>query len=263
MERGKSFVIDSRYAPYTQACYLTRGAWSRTWHSHAEFQLIFVTGGALTVECEGACWRMTPGWLHFLPPHTPHRLSSEGYEQLGVDVGMQDDAREIVPLLRDYITEPACVYCPELIDDVQELLMQNKLGNRLSQARFAATLDRFVLRGLEARSRANMERFDKELSRYLSEHLSEKLLLADVARHFHRSVPTLERMAQRHFGMGVMRLLHGCRLSAACSLLGSTDLGVAEIAERVGFSDPAHFSAFFRKNTGESPSGYRRRIGLS
>lgn len=263
MEQREQFITDGRCAPYAQACYLWRGAWSRTWHSHAEFQLIYVTEGTLLVECEANTWQMKRGWLHFLPPHTAHRLSTGGYEQLGIDIAMGDDTRDIVPLLRDYITEPAALRCPELLGDVRELLEQSKLGNRISQARFTAMLDRIVLKGLEARSRSNMERFDLELSKYLNEHMAEKLRLPELARHFHRSVPSLERMAQRHFGVGVIRLLQSYRLSAACTMLGTTDMRVSEIAERVGFGDPAHFSAFFRERMGESPSSYRRRSGLS
>ncbi|KMO40169.1 AraC family transcriptional regulator [Methylobacterium variabile] len=49
-------------------------------------------------------------------------------------------------------------------------------------------------------------------------------------------------------------------LEAKRSLLYS-DLGIAEIAYSLGFSDPAYFSRFFAKGTGECPRAFRDRRG--
>ena len=43
----------------------------------------------------------------------------------------------------------------------------------------------------------------------------------------------------------------------ACTLLKCTTLSIQEISEQLGFSDYHHFSGFFRKWYGVSPSGYR------
>jgi AraC family transcriptional regulator len=40
-------------------------------------------------------------------------------------------------------------------------------------------------------------------------------------------------------------------------LLSVTRLPVAEVANRVGFSNQSHFSAQFRRATGTTPKGYR------
>ncbi|MCL6580427.1 MAG: glutamate mutase L [Firmicutes bacterium] len=39
----------------------------------------------------------------------------------------------------------------------------------------------------------------------------------------------------------------------------STDLGVAGVAERAGFRDGSYFSRVFRRETGLTPSAYRRQ----
>jgi AraC-like DNA-binding protein len=41
-------------------------------------------------------------------------------------------------------------------------------------------------------------------------------------------------------------------------LLG-TDLSITEIADRLGFDDPAHIARYFRKATGTTPTAYRRK----
>jgi len=50
------------------------------------------------------------------------------------------------------------------------------------------------------------------------------------------------------------------RLEAARDLIGSSDLSIKEIAYRVGFNSPAHFTYMFRKRFGLPPRQYRQTI---
>ena len=45
----------------------------------------------------------------------------------------------------------------------------------------------------------------------------------------------------------------------AIRLLTSTDLSVEEISSRLGYENPSCFTAFFRKNTGLTPTQFRKR----
>jgi AraC family transcriptional regulator len=53
------------------------------------------------------------------------------------------------------------------------------------------------------------------------------------------------------------RYLTQRRMERAKILLSVTRLPVAEVANRVGFSNQSHFSAQFRRATGTTPKGYR------
>ncbi|MBP9545029.1 MAG: helix-turn-helix domain-containing protein, partial [Alistipes sp.] len=48
------------------------------------------------------------------------------------------------------------------------------------------------------------------------------------------------------------------RFLRAKELLDTTELTVAEIAYRLRFETPSHFSTFFRKREGVPPQQYRR-----
>jgi len=50
------------------------------------------------------------------------------------------------------------------------------------------------------------------------------------------------------------------RFGEAQSLLMNTELTIAEISDLLGFSNPAHFSAMFKKHVGLSPVQYKRSI---
>ncbi|ACL61825.1 helix-turn-helix domain-containing protein [Methylobacterium nodulans] len=57
------------------------------------------------------------------------------------------------------------------------------------------------------------------------------------------------------------RIIRDRRLLEAKRTLLYSDLGIAEVAYSLGFSDPAYFSRFFAKGTGEAPRAFRERRG--
>ncbi|MBE6018135.1 MAG: AraC family transcriptional regulator [Lachnospiraceae bacterium] len=50
------------------------------------------------------------------------------------------------------------------------------------------------------------------------------------------------------------------RLNEACHLFRETPLSVAEVAVRVGYQNPGHFSDAFRKKYHMLPGEYKKRI---
>ena len=52
--------------------------------------------------------------------------------------------------------------------------------------------------------------------------------------------------------------IHGRLALEARRLLVSSDLTVAQVADRLGFADPAYFARFFRRETGHPPAAFRR-----
>ena len=55
-----------------------------------------------------------------------------------------------------------------------------------------------------------------------------------------------------------LRYFHRLKTEHIKTLLADLDLQISEVAEASGFSDPNYFSRFFRKQTGISPSDYRK-----
>lgn len=66
-----------------------------------------------------------------------------------------------------------------------------------------------------------------------------------------------ERFTQA-LGLPPMEYLLAWRMAVAKDLLGRDDIGVAEVAERVGYSSASTFSTAFSRHVGQSPSRYAR-----
>ncbi|WP_030764968.1 AraC family transcriptional regulator [Streptomyces sp. NRRL F-2664] len=68
----------------------------------------------------------------------------------------------------------------------------------------------------------------------------------------------LTRTVRAATGRSPGRLLSEARVCQAQRLLAHTELPVRQVAARVGFSDPAYFCRFFRRETGTSPGEFRK-----
>lgn len=88
---------------------------------------------------------------------------------------------------------------------------------------------------------------------------SASLTVANLCRRLQISRSTLHRLFDGDGG--VQAYIRQTRLAAAMLALDdpANEERISAIAERLGFSDAAHFSRTFRERYGESPSDYRAR----
>lgn len=98
-----------------------------------------------------------------------------------------------------------------------------------------------------ARAKAALEtRFAEPLS------VESLAAIASVSPHH------LVRLFARHFKTTPARMLWKLRLERGIQMLADTGLTVAEIAYRVGFQNPFHFSRKVKQATGASPREWRK-----
>ena len=84
---------------------------------------------------------------------------------------------------------------------------------------------------------------------------------SEFAQQLNVHVNHLNRAIRETTGKTTSDLISERLLQEARILLRHSHWGIAEIAYALGFREPAHFSNFFKKNTGKSPSGFRRQDG--
>ena len=101
---------------------------------------------------------------------------------------------------------------------------------------------------------ARMEAFET-LAR---ETLASGWKVADYARALGCSATHLNRLTHAHAGQSPAAFLAGLRMQEARRLLAYTLMDVAEVGYRLGYEDPSYFSRAFRRETGLSPSAFRR-----
>lgn len=98
----------------------------------------------------------------------------------------------------------------------------------------------------------------REIKRYAKERLFENLTVDKLCRHVGFSRSYVGREFKKQTGETVLKYLNRLKTDAACSMLETRSYSVADVAERLGFCDANYFSAFFKKQTGISPSEFRQ-----
>lgn len=101
----------------------------------------------------------------------------------------------------------------------------------------------------------------EEIVRYVDNHYTEKILVADIAQHFHMDLNYLGRLFRKKTGKNLKDYLTQKRLERAKYLLDHTGLKIYEISEASGYPDYFYFTRVFRRITGLTPSQWREEKG--
>ena len=104
---------------------------------------------------------------------------------------------------------------------------------------------------------ARAHRLADEILDVIDRRFVERLSLADVAAELSRSPSSLARAARAVTGRSVVELITERRIREARRLLTDSDLAVAEVAARVGYSNVGHFHRAFRRSTSMTPRRWR------
>lgn len=84
--------------------------------------------------------------------------------------------------------------------------------------------------------------------------------LQSVADQFDMSLRTFNRRFKLATGSTPLEYLQQIRIGTAKDLLRESNLSVAEICYKVGFSDPGYFAALFKRHVSLSPREYRKLV---
>lgn len=104
---------------------------------------------------------------------------------------------------------------------------------------------------------------DTLLQRYrsvLEQHVRQQQPLTFYAEKLGVTADHLSRVCRATTGISALDLMHDRLVMEARRLLAYTPNPVAAVGHELGFDDPAYFSRFFSKLTGQSPSAYRAAV---
>lgn len=96
------------------------------------------------------------------------------------------------------------------------------------------------------------------LHKLLDMHLEKKIDFSLINKEIPYSQAYMVRLFKKHMGVTPHEYILRRRLETAQLLLRHSTLSIKEIAERLVFSDQYHFSNYFKKCFGVSPSQFRK-----
>lgn len=206
----------------------------------------------------GGAWApVRAGTAYLTPPGAPHAYAAEGRRWSVAWVMFHGSASSPLAALEG--PRVAAVDAQPLWAAIRELHRESVGAADLGMMRqWAGLIHSHAARACgrgegEPRLLALWEAVDADLARPWT--------LDELARLVGVSGEHLRRLCLRRHGCTPMRRLTEMRLRRAAGLLVSTPWKIDAVARAVGYDNAFAFSTAFKRATGATPSGYRRRPG--
>ncbi|WP_342535911.1 AraC family transcriptional regulator [Sporosarcina sp. FSL K6-3508] len=141
----------------------------------------------------------------------------------------------------------------------QNFLIPGALSYLQSKVLFLKILEELIIITEKKRS----DRIDdmSAIIEYMHQFYEQGISVLDIANHFNTERRKLSSLFFKQIGVSPTSYLTDLRIQQAKLLLRTSDLPIAEVAENTGYKDHFYFSRVFKKETGFSPTGYRKHMG--
>jgi AraC family transcriptional regulator len=230
------------------------------WHTHPGPTLCFVYAGGFTETFADATLECTPGTLKITPAAEPHRNQFGRTDTHGLLIEAEASRVESLGEYATVLAERGT------FRDEGLALLAWRVAGELRRRDSAAPLaiEGLLLELLAGAARERELRLTGSLPRWLTDardylHDPERVgSLSELAAVVGVHPVTLSRGFRKAYGCSVGAYLRRLRVASAARELAETDAPLAEIALAAGFADQSHFSNVFRRETGLSPSAFRR-----
>lgn len=232
-------------------------------HWHENYELLYLTQGEMELWLDGSRFHAARGECAVINRGVLHRLQAvKGpCRYLCIIAGPE------LLLPRGLRPENACFQ--EIIQPdqhflylLEEIARESREQGLLYKTAVMALIDQVfvhLMRG-QRKSETGHPRENgaddavKRAMRYIHAHYDERLTLEDICRQAGFAKNYFCRIFAEYAGLPPIRYLNQVRCEDARRLLQAGKINVSEAARRCGFVSASHFSQYYRKVIGHSPS---------
>jgi AraC-like DNA-binding protein len=272
-------LIDStfRFTPYA-AGVTAIGAHTTGWRTPPGACIVHLTGMATSIELDGRPIEVAPhDTAIVLPAAVHHRLTSVTPDANGVGLcrwGHLDfrilggicvlslfALPQVIPAPRAVAIGDRCAELTALMAAPPVPVIGSLRRTGIGLHLLATIIDHAPLNphGLTLLTHATRM---VPVFAFIDEHLDEPLTREELARVAGLSPSQFHAIFQQIMRRSPMAHVAVRRIERAQVLLVTTDLPIQDIAAKVGFPDPFHFTRMFKRGCGRSPSRYRAEVSL-
>ncbi|HJA89399.1 MAG TPA: AraC family transcriptional regulator [Candidatus Jeotgalibaca merdavium] len=260
--------------------------YSLDFHTHKEYELVLLHGGNCRFLVGNQFFYLQPGQLLMLDGMTIHKAYVSGDPQDYERSVLRFDSDWIRPLLQDINLERLLNLFEEnssglirIFKKRDEAIIENMIGeiatlvdleeNRLNEARLKLAVVQlliqisiftdYIIRKDEG-FRDEKTEIAEKVSNFLFKNYHRSISIDDVSQAVNLSKSYMSHVFKEVTGHTIMTYLMQYRLSKARSqITQEPNQLIKVISQENGFESEAHFSRFFKKNIGLSPSQYKKQ----
>ncbi|MFT6090677.1 helix-turn-helix domain-containing protein [Sulfitobacter sp.] len=245
--------------------------WRIAPHRHAQLaQVFFIQTGHATSVVDGQEFELSDNQLFYIPAQAVHSFAFAPNTQGMVQSFPISVLRSIAPANDEVARALSLPFVAT--PDVKLLTLMTLLDATLAdggpyRTQTALGLAHAVLSLTAARNPnpqgptgTKRDRRLAQLDQLISDPQTAGWRVQEYAAKMGLSTGHLSRLCRAANGLSASAYIDAHIIQEACRLLAFTQLSVAEVGYRLGFTDPSYFSRRFRAVQQETPSVYRQRF---
>jgi AraC-like DNA-binding protein len=276
---NEQFPVIARFYDYERFTY--------PWHFHSEYEIIYVQEGNGERFVADSMESFSPGDIILMGSNVPHYMRSAEKYYAG-DASLRVKG-VIIQFAHDYMTHTISRYAdvtpvkwllekadrgihfpyPDNKDIIECInnLPTNKGVERITNLlllldKMANFQSKRILGSLHFSSQPSLfadSRIKKVLS-YITFHYTENIKLENIVSVVSMNTSAFCRYFKEKTGKSYVEYIQDLRIGYACKLLISTSYDISQISIECGFNTTCHFNKIFKRNTGLTPSEYRKQF---
>lgn len=238
-------------------------------HLHSELEFCLITDGEAEISVDGIKSTLQTGDVFLVFPNQIHAFRTKCRTTFTAFYADPDWIPELSTVLETEVsTDPVIRNAgndPSIREPFASLsrAYSEKADNPYRESLCKGYL-LILLSGLLAKcsvvpAPAGDDRALRAIVSYCTEHYSEEISLGVLEEKIHLNRYYISHLFSGKLGVGLNDYVNSLRVSEACKRLSASDAGIAEIGKEVGFNTMRTFNRAFIRQTGISPSEYRKK----
>ena len=224
-------------------------------HCHAKHEMIAVAEGDITVMLEGQTYRLKKNQIIIIPPLFYHSITANGegsYRRITALFGM-----DAIPGARQ---DEFAKQGRTITIDASRIEKIKEVCQKADAAFYAPLLQSLMIEIFydalqipQAPTKMETDELLQKTFSYIDQHLHEKILLDDLAKHTSRSKSSFCHLFESKMNISPKQYILQKKLALASKLIGEgTSPTIA--AAQIGYENYSNFYRIYLKHFGTSPA---------
>ena len=261
------------YIENMKLLYINQCEYESNWlsipHTHPFTELFYVTRGLGEFQIKDQTFPIKADDLVLVNPHISHTERSTNtdfeYIVLGIENFIFFDSTEKEEL--DFSIYNYENYKHEILFYIKTILLEfDNSNNPYAEKTIDYLLKVLILNllkntstNLYLTSKMDVSKECKTVQKYIKKHFKENISLDTLSDLVFLNKYYLAHAFKKYHKISPIQYQLQLKVKEAKSLLTTTNLGISDISNSLGFSSQSYFSQTFKKETGMTPNQYRKK----